>query len=213
MKTKQKVALLLNLANIVFQIYALVVVFQSRGFSPLQYYTVDSNILACVASICLVFALLIKGKTPIWVHRLRFYASSCIAVTFVVVLVILIPLAGFRRAPELLFYGPNLWQHTVCPIICLVSFLFFEKDEKLEPEQSYYALIPTLIYAFVTLILNIIRVINGPYIFMMIYEQSVWMTVMWMIIIGGIAFILAELIRQGNFRITLSRNAVRNNKI
>ena len=35
MKSKQKVALLLNLANAAFQIYALITVFLTRGFSTL----------------------------------------------------------------------------------------------------------------------------------------------------------------------------------
>ena len=183
MKSKQKVALFLNLANVVFQIYALVIVFLAKGFTTLQYYTIDSNIFACVSSIFLVAALLIKRKTPKCVHRLRFYATSCITVTFVVVLVILIPLAGFRRLPELLFQGPNLWQHTVCPLLSIISFIFFEKEVKLEKDQSLYALVPTLIYGIVTLILNFLRTITGPYVFLLVYEQSGWMTLMWMIII------------------------------
>lgn len=213
MKTKQNLALLLNLVSAALQIYALVTVFMTRGFSPLQYYTVDSNIFACISSIVLVVALLIKGKTPLWVHKLRYFATSCIAVTFVVVLVILIPAAGFSTIPEMLFQGTNLWQHTVCPLLCIISFLFFEKDKKLDSNQSIYALVPTLIYAAVTLVLNLIRVIRGPYAFLYIYEQSVWMTLMWMIIIGGIAYILAELLRQGNLRLGLSRKIVKNNKI
>ena len=208
MKSKQKVALFLNLANVVFQIYALVIVFLTKGFTTLQYYTIDSNIFACVSSIFLVAALLIKRKTPKWVHRLRFYATSCITVTFVVVLVILIPLAGFRRLPELLFQGPNLWQHTVCPLLSIISFIFFEKEVKLEKDQSLYALVPTLIYGIVTLILNFLRTITGPYVFLLVYEQSGWMTFMWMIIIGGIAYILAELLRRGNMRLGIHSSNV-----
>lgn len=208
MKSKQKVALFLNLANVVFQIYALVIVFLTKGFTTLQYYTIDSNIFACVSSIFLVAALLIKRKTPKWVHRLRFYATSCITVTFVVVLVILIPLAGFRRLPELLFRGPNLWQHTVCPLLSIISFIFFEKEVKLEKDQSMYALVPTLIYGIVTLILNFLRTITGPYVFLLVYEQSGWMTFMWMIIIGGIAYILAELLRRGNMRLGIHSSNV-----
>ena len=119
----------------------------------------------------------------------------------------MIPLAGFRRLPELLFQGPNLWQHTVCPLLSIVSFVFFEKEVKLEKDQSLYALIPTFIYAVVTLILNFLRTITGPYVFLLVYEQSGWMTFLWMIIIGGIAYILAELLRRGNMRLGIhSRN-------
>ena len=139
MKTKQNLALLLNLVSAALQIYALVTVFVTRGFSPLQYYTVDSNIFACISSIVLVVALLVNRKTPLWVHKLRYFATSCIAVTFVVVLVILIPAAGFSSIPEMLFEGTNLWQHTVCPLLCIISFLFFEKEEKLDSNQSIYA--------------------------------------------------------------------------
>lgn len=213
MKTKQKLALLMNLISGALQLYALILVFTARGFSPLQYYTVDSNIFACISSFVLVGALLIKGKTPLWVHKLRYFATSCLAVTAVVVLVIIIPASGFQQIPELLFQGTNLWQHTVCPLLSIISFLLFEKEYQLDSNQSIYALVPTFIYGTITLILNVIRVIRGPYTFLFIYEQSVWMTFMWMIIIGGIAYILAELLRQGNFRIGFSRKVVRNNKI
>lgn len=208
MKLKQNVSLLLNLLIAIFQIYALVNVFLVKGFSSLQYYTIDSNIFACLSSIFLVVTLLIKNKTPAWVHRFRFYATSCIAVTFIVVLLILTPLTGFNRIPELFFQGTSLWLHTVCPLLSIISFLFFEKEIKLSPEQSLLALIPTFIYAIVALILNIARTITGPYIFLLVYEQSIWMTFLWIIIIGGIAYILAELLRRGNSRLGVNSSNV-----
>ena len=213
MKTKQNLSLLMNFVSGALQIYALVIAFTTRGFSPLQYYTIDSNILGCISSLILVGALLIKGKTPSWVHKLRYYATSCLAVTMVVVLVIIIPGAGFRTIPELLFQGTNLWMHTVCPLLSIISFLILEKESKLDVNQSIYALVPTFVYGIVTFILNIIRVIRGPYSFMFIYEQSIWMTFLWMMIIGGIAYILAELLRLGNLKIGLSPRPVKPNKL
>jgi hypothetical protein len=213
MKTKQNLALLMNLVSGALQIYALVIAFTTRGFSPLQYYTIDSNILGCISSLILVGALLIKGKTPSWVHKLRYYATSCLAVTMAVVVFIIIPGAGFRTIPELLFQGTNLWMHTVCPLLSIVSFLIFEKESKLDVNQSIYALVPTFVYGIITLILNIIRVIRGPYSFMFIYEQSIWMTFLWMMIIGGIAYILAEILRQGNLKIGLSPKPLKSKKV
>ena len=204
MKIKQNLALITNFVCAVLQIYALTMAFMARGFSPLQYYTIDSNIFACLSSIVLVVSLLIKGRTPLWVHKFRYYATCCVTVTLVVVLVILIPSAGFSSAPELLFQGTNLWQHTICPLLGICSFLFFEKDKKLDVNQSTYALIPTLIYGIIAILLNAIRVIRGPYAFLYIYEQSILVTFMWMIIIMGIAYIIAELLRRGNLRLGIN---------
>lgn len=45
----------------------------------------------------------------------------------------------------------------------------------------------TLVYGIVLIFLNIIHAVNGPYPFLMVYEQPVWATLLWAItILGGV---------------------------
>ena len=58
MTTKQKIAVLLNLASVGAQIYASAICIMNRGWWAFQYYTMDSNIFAAFTSIMFIFALL-----------------------------------------------------------------------------------------------------------------------------------------------------------
>lgn len=84
-----------------------------------------------------------------------------------------------------------LYQHTLCPLLASLSFFVFEAENKLQKNEVVKALIPTLIYALVMIILNICEVIEGPYIFLMVYSQPWYMSVIWCIVILGIAGVLA----------------------
>ena len=85
MTIKQKIALLLNLASAGFQFYCTIFSCVTRGLPGFQYYTLDSNILAGISSILLVVFLLANKSVPAWVHKLRYFGTCCVTVTFVVV--------------------------------------------------------------------------------------------------------------------------------
>ena len=117
MTTKQKIAVLLNLASVGAQIYASAICIMSRGWWAFQYYTMDSNIFAAITSIMLIFALLGKGQTSELVHNFRYYSTCCVTVTFIVVVTILVPLDGWHTLPNRLFQGTDFWLHTVGPLL------------------------------------------------------------------------------------------------
>jgi len=207
MTTKQKIAVLLNLASVGAQIYASAICIMSRGWWAFQYYTMDSNIFAAITSIMLIFALLGKGKTSELVHNFRYYSTCCVTVTFIVVVTILVPLDGWHTLPNRLFQGTDLWLHSVGPLLNIFSFLFFEQEVVLNKKQTYYALIPTIIYAVIAIILNLLRVLDGPYVFLRIYNQGVLMTFVWLIVIGLMVFGIAFLLRFLNIKlISKSKN-------
>lgn len=87
--------------------------------------------------------------------------------------------------------GSMLYQHTLCPILAVFSFLVFEIEDKLPKTDMLKALIPTLVYALIAIMLNICRVIEGPYPFLMVYSQPWYISVLWCVIILGIAGFLA----------------------
>ena len=61
-------------------------------------------------------------------------------------------------------------------------------------------MLPTLIYALILMALNLMRVVEGPYPFLRVYEQPVYMSIIWVIVIlgsaYGIAFLLASLLNR-----------------
>ena len=84
-----------------------------------------------------------------------------------------------------------LYQHTLCPVLAAVSLFAWESAERLPRHEIRNALIPTLVYALVILLLNLCRVVEGPYPFLMVYAQPWYASVLWCAVILGIAALLA----------------------
>lgn len=188
--SKFKVAYCLNICLVVLGIVGLIVSIHSNGLGLFSYYTQDSNILGLLSSLCFVitgYEGFKRGevKTNNFVSKFRFMATSCMCLTFLVVVFVLIPLAGFKWTGWYLFGGANLYYHTLCPIISFISFTFFEDVVNLRFVNTAINFIPTVIYAAVTITLNALNVMYGPYPFLRVHEQSVLASVIWFIVIVG----------------------------
>ncbi len=148
--------------------------------------------LMIVCLIAGIFQLrILTGKAnemPLRIQRLKYMATSAVSLTFLVVVFILIPLAGWDSAVDKLFVEAKLYHHFLCPLLAFFSFIFFEKNPKLRFKDTAYALIPTVIYAVVLTLLNIFKVVEGPYPYFKVYEQSVFMSCVWFVAILGIAY-------------------------
>ena len=170
-----------------------------RITGSLIYYTQDSNIFLGITSllyvIFLIRALRNKGAgIPLWVRKLRYYSICCISVTLFVVLFILAPMAqplgGLRW---ILFTDAMLYQHFLSPVIAIAAFLLLEKKPELRFRETFYALIPTLVYAAVIYPLNIAGVVDGPYPFVQVRNLSVGTSVMWFFIVFALSYVVALL--------------------
>ena len=190
-----KKAVILNIAFIVFQIIALAIR-EDRGF--FVYYTVDSNLIALASSVLfIVFA--IRGRFPRWLVMFRYLACSMLLVTFFVVILVLVPMAG--SGALWLFHGSMFFQHLICPVLSLVSFAVFESrcvDDRdgLNVKDNILIVVPTLIYGTVMLILNALDAVSGPYPFLMVHEQSPLMTALWVVVIAALAYITGAGVRK-----------------
>ncbi len=189
--TKNKLPLIINSIIIVFEIIGCIMC-AKHGLSVLQYYTVLSNIFALITSTLYVaFYLKTKNSIPIAVSFLRYASTVCLTLTFAVVLFIFVPLAGFSVMVE----GVQIFHHLLCPVLSFISFVFFEKRKTLSKRHIFLSLIPTFTYAAVIIVLNILRVVEGPYPFLMVYRQSVVVSVIWFFVINGMALLTAALLR------------------
>lgn len=205
MTTKQKLAVFLNLAVAGVQLYATVILIIKRSWGAFQYYTMDSNIFAAITSIFLIFALLSKGEVSKKIRNFRYYSTCCVTVTFIVVITILVPIDGWHTLTTRLFKGTDLWLHTVGPLLNIFSFLFLEGSADLDKKENLKALIPTLIYAVIAIVLNLARVIYGPYVFLKVYEQGVLMTFVWIVLISALVYGIAFLLKLGNTKINAKK--------
>ena len=205
MTTKQKLAVFLNLAAAGVQLYATVILIIKRSWGAFQYYTMDSNIFAAITSIFLIFALLSKGEVSKKIRNFRYYSTCCVTVTFIVVITILVPIDGWHTLTTRLFKGTDLWLHTVGPLLNNFSVLLLEGSADLDKKENLKALIPTLIYAVIAIVLNLARVIYGPYVFLKVYEQGVLMTFVWIVLISALVYGIAFLLKLGNTKINAKK--------
>ena len=127
-----------------------------RYFIP---FTTDSNILCALSSIIMI-VFCIKGlmgkknSIPKWATIFKLTGSVSLALTFIVVLIFLGPIQVLSgRSYLLLFVGEMFFLHLLNPIIAAYSFVFIERDNKLDKKANIIALIPTIIYSIVYLMM------------------------------------------------------------
>ena len=198
-KKHEIIALLLNISVAVMEIPAFRLSLLRNGKSLIQFYTEDSNLLAGIS--CIVMAVFLIRKisggaaVPNWAGILKYMSVCCLTLTFLVVIFVLGPMTGSSNGfLSFLFKNSMLYQHFLCPIVLFISFMFFENDFALEKRHIKFAMMPTLLYASVILVLNITRSVTGPYPFLYIYDQPVWASVLWLAVIIGSSFLIALLI-------------------
>ena len=206
--TKHQKALYCNIAIILCEVVALVYSILYHGASLFLYYTQICNLLALVGSgLYLVYQR--RETLPKWLRLVRYTNVVTLAITFLVVVVFLTPLICMREvfanhesfatgmwiaAKEMFLGGSVFFHHIVCPILTYISFVYFEKGEGISKRESLYALIPTVLYAAVLIVLNILRVVEGPYPFLMVYEQGPILSCLWAAVIFAIAYLLGAVV-------------------
>ncbi|MBR4554569.1 MAG: hypothetical protein IKO27_03145 [Ruminococcus sp.] len=178
-----------NAAMIVLELVGTSLAFAKGGLGTLKWFTVLSNILALISSIAFLISYLRRGgKVSFIAGLLRYFASCCLALTFLTVIFVLVPMAvPGGTVANVLFRGANLYHHLLCPILSCLSFIFAEQGVHIDKKLMFASLAPTMIYAVVFVILNIARVVKGPYPFLRVYEQPWYMSVVWAAVIGGLA--------------------------
>lgn len=187
--------LLLDLAVVLMEIAGAILSARQNGASMFQFYTEDSNLLALAACALSAAFLLRSLKTgdpvPLFVRTLHYAAACCLTLTFLVVVFVLCPMYGAMAYRYMLLDGSMLFHHLLCPLALFVSFVFFEPGQPLRRKAAFWAFLPTLIYAAVSVALNLARVMDGPYPFLRVYDQPVWASCLWMILIPGGAYGIA----------------------
>lgn len=172
---KETKAIIFNILIIILGIVGLIELYRSSKTIPIEYYTIDSNLLGITTS---VLYLLFHKKNYEWLKDLKYISTCCLTVTFLVVIFILAPMDHFNYK-FYMFSGAMLYQHTLCPIFAILTYLLFEKRSK----KTHLCLVYTFIYTIIMIILNLTDKIVGPYFFLMVKLQPIYKTLFWFVII------------------------------
>ncbi|MCR5322225.1 MAG: hypothetical protein K6E85_02925 [Lachnospiraceae bacterium] len=212
MYTKKLLTIGFNLIIFILGIIGCAMEINVGGWRIIRFYTFDSNLIGTIASgimfLFLLAAFIHESDTiPKWIIMLKYIATCLLSVTFLVVVFVLAPMSAShynslgKALAALLFGNAMVYQHFLCPVISIITALFF--DPPLNPSEklinkkptagiaAFIAVIFTTIYAIVTIILNAIGLLDGPYPFLKVREQPIWMSCLWVIIILGLAYFIA----------------------
>ena len=165
----------------------------------MEYYTEDSNLLLLISSSIFLIYLLNNKKLPTWFKSLRYAAIVSTTLTLIIVLAVLSWTTNLGLY-HLLFKGSMLYHHTLCPILAILSFVLIEKYERL---NVIYGLCFTIIYAIILIFLNIIKIVKGPYPFLLIYNQPVIHSIIWIILILAITYAIALILKKVNGKVII----------
>ena len=205
MSKNTKLSLVSNLLLIIFGIIGFLSI---NGENNLfLFYTNDSNILCLLSAILyVIFKIIYKEKDlPFIVLIIRYMASACLCLTFLTVVFYLAVVdalgssnfinAYFNSLLSYLGKDSFLYYHLLCPIISFISFSYFEGDRRLNKKKTiYYALLPTLIYAVILIVLNINGIVEGPYPFLMINNQEIYISIISFVVIFIVDYVCARFI-------------------
>ncbi len=161
---------LFNIAIIILEIVGLIITYRQVGWKMFIYYTILSNSLALIASIL----YLMKHPAS---AEIRYMATCMLAMTFLIALFVLSPVSGSVKAQ--MVDGNGLYHHTLCPILSLFSYVFFER-------HSSVWLLPvaaSVIYGLLMIYLNCLGKMRGPYHFFEIESQGIKKTALWVVIL------------------------------
>lgn len=195
----KNINLIINSVIVILEIIGFILVFNELGITSLEYYTEDSNLLLLISSIIFIIHISKNNELHSWFKSLRYIAIVSTTLTLIIVLTVLSWTTDFGLH-HLLFNGSMLYHHTLCPILAILSFVFVEKYENLNTIHGLYF---TIIYAIIMIILNVLKVVEGPYPFLRIYEQPVMHSIIWTVIIFAITYLIALILKKVNGKVII----------
>lgn len=189
MKKKEKI---LNIIFIILEIVGICLSSITIKKLGIEYYTQDSNLFALIIGIIYLYYLINNKKITHSIAVLRLMSVLGLSVTFLVVLFILLPMTNFNFM--FMFGGANFFLHLVCPVLLFIIYIRYDKKVELTNKEVFSSLLFTIIYSIILITLNILRIVEGPYPFLMVYKQGILMSIIWYLLIVGGAFLLAKVL-------------------
>ena len=207
---KIKIAFILNIIISIFVLIASIMMFtgftfmkeydlglESTKLGMLKFFTVQSNILMGV--VALIFAYkeyqILKGKNKVLRRRdyaMKLASTTAVALTFIVVFTYLGPITEYGIMS--MISNSNLFYHLIIPVLSIITFIFFEKNNKLLFKDIIIGILPSLMYSLFYTTNVLIHMENGKvsttYDWYWFVQNGVWTT----IIVAPIILLITYLI-------------------
>lgn len=147
-----------------------------------QFYTNQSNLLTLIGSALFVVIGLVSlikkdGRIPHWLKVFRLVCNVQLYITFLVVLVGFLPYALANGGSLAAMYGGSMFvMHLAAPLLSLFSFLFLEGTPRLTWLDTLWGVLYTYIYTLYMVPLNALGIVEGPYPFLMVDTNPLWLS-------------------------------------
>ena len=202
-----------NGALVAIEAWALVSRFLVAGAGTFVFYTQCSNALAMVAGACTLVQLIRNASISPGVRRLKFVSCCTQMITFLVVLLVLTPMlnhAGQDGWKQMFWDSCRMVTHLIGPVLTVASWLLVEGRAALcvqDPVPSNadvrISLVPTLAYGLVAYTCNFLRLWDGPYPFLRVWNQPIWLSALWFVVLLAGAWGIARILQAAARRVAM----------
>ena len=168
-------ALIFNILLLIMEIIGAILCFIEGGKINLKFYTNWSNIIGLISASLFIINYIIKEKNNAFnsvVKYTKLTATVCLTVTFLVVTFMFVPMDHFNYY-KLAIKGNFFSFHCLSPIICFITFTFFEKYDFTYIKSTIIGMIFTILYSVIICILILAKKVSAPYPFLDLYAYSV----------------------------------------
>ena len=172
-----KVSLVINYMIVIFTIIATIIMFtgfifmngkepvlETTTFGVFRFFTVDSNILMGIVAYLFLREekKLLSGKItdiPVKYYILKLVGTTSVALTFIVVFAYLSRIVD--GGVMSLLTNSNLFFHLIIPLLSLLTFIVFERTNKIKIKYAFLGMIPTVLYGIYYVINLFTHLENG----------------------------------------------------
>ena len=135
-----------------------------KGLECLKFFTVDSNILVGLISLILCYFeyQVIKNKRneiPSYLYIFKLVGTVSVMLTFLVTAFYLAP--SIPNGYYALYRNAYLFFHLIVPLLSLISFIFFEKTNKIKFKYLFLSLAPIILYGIFYIANILLHLDNG----------------------------------------------------
>lgn len=212
-----KISLVLNIIIVVFVTFATIAMFtgfkfmdggsllQSTKLGVFRFFTVDSNLVMGI--IALIFIIkeieFLSGKIkyiPSVMYILKLIGTVAVSLTFVITFGYLAQIV--KGGAIALIQNSNLFFHLLVPVFSIITFVFFERTDKLKFRYSFLGVSSAIIYAMYYVTNVIIHIENGKvspeYDFYYFVQGGMWQIFIVMPLLLGITYGISVLLWRFN---------------
>jgi hypothetical protein len=166
----------LHAVILIAEVIAFIHDIQAFGIGMFQYYTINSNLLQMIVSACFLVYFLRKKDVPAVFEMLHLVSAVGLTITFLIAAFVLAPQEGFAY-----YFLSNVApiNHFFGPVLSVITFIFAVQRNPLRTGSIFAPMVFTLLYGVIALILNAVRVLDGPYFFLRVHKVPAGTIILW----------------------------------